>query len=153
MDSREAGSESSSSRFVPGDFIDTKVSLKSTCANPGGMGRFGSAGVYPQAARPPTGVRIGSTFPPSGDTGDREGEAPGGSMPDPTDATHDEDTTEVRPTPSSGRRRRRADAMTPEELAFVRAVDDYKRRHDCPFPTLREILEILKALGYRKVTD
>jgi hypothetical protein len=74
-------------------------------------------------------------------------------MPDPTEATHDEDSTEARSTPSSGRRSRRADAMTAEELAFVRAVDDYKRRHDRPFPTLREILEILKSLGYRKVSD
>jgi len=72
-------------------------------------------------------------------------------MPESTDAKRDEDSTDVDQQPSSGRRGRRADTMTPEELEFVRAVDDYKRRHDCPFPTLREILEILKTLGYRKV--
>jgi hypothetical protein len=73
-------------------------------------------------------------------------------MDESTDATHDESPMDVSEEPSSARRGRGGDAMTPEELEFVRAVDDYKRRHDCPFPSLREILEILRALGYQKVS-
>jgi len=49
-----------------------------------------------------------------------------------------------------GKRGQGSEMMTPEELAFVRAVDDYKRKNDRPFPTLREILQILKSLGYTK---
>ena len=41
--------------------------------------------------------------------------------------------------------------MTDEQFEFVTAVDSYKRRNKRPFPTLTEILEIIKALGYKKV--
>ena len=42
--------------------------------------------------------------------------------------------------------------MTDEQFEFIRAVDEYKRRNKRPFPTLTEILEIVKNLGYKKVT-
>ena len=56
-----------------------------------------------------------------------------------------------------GDRRRQVDPTTcereytPEELEFMRAVDDYKRRSNRPFPTWSEVLEVVRALGYRKV--
>ncbi len=53
----------------------------------------------------------------------------------------------------AGKRGQGSEMMTPEELAFVRAVDDYKRSNDRPFPALREILQILKSLGYKKVIE
>ncbi len=42
------------------------------------------------------------------------------------------------------------DDYTPDELEFMRAVDQFKRRFRKPFPTCREILDIVFALGYRK---
>ena len=41
--------------------------------------------------------------------------------------------------------------MTDEQFEFVMAVDRYKRANKRPFPTLTEILEIIKALGYMKI--
>lgn len=40
---------------------------------------------------------------------------------------------------------------TPEEIEFMRAMDYYKRVNRRPFPTWSEVLEVLLALGYRKV--
>jgi hypothetical protein len=53
--------------------------------------------------------------------------------------------------PARPARRGRADEMNDEALEFVRAVDDFKRKHGKPFPTWTEVLGILKGLGYRKV--
>lgn len=39
---------------------------------------------------------------------------------------------------------------TDEELAFIRAVDEHKQRTGRRFPSLTELLAILKALGYRQ---
>ncbi len=41
--------------------------------------------------------------------------------------------------------------MNEEQLDFLKAVDEYKRVNDRPFPTLTEVLDILLYLGYRKV--
>ena len=41
--------------------------------------------------------------------------------------------------------------MTGEQFEFIRAVDEYKRRNKRPFPTLTEILEIVKDIGYKKL--
>lgn len=41
--------------------------------------------------------------------------------------------------------------MNEEQLDFLKAVDEYKRVNDRPFPTLTEILDIVLYLGYRKV--
>jgi hypothetical protein len=40
---------------------------------------------------------------------------------------------------------------TDEEIAFMRAMDQYKRDNRRPFPTWSEVLEVLLSLGYRKV--
>jgi hypothetical protein len=39
---------------------------------------------------------------------------------------------------------------TPDELEFLRAVQAHKERTHNPFPSLTEILRILKSLGYAK---
>ena len=43
--------------------------------------------------------------------------------------------------------------MTDEQFEFVMAVEEYKRVNRRPFPTLTEILDIIQALGYRKVAE
>jgi len=54
-------------------------------------------------------------------------------------------------------RRRQIDPTTcerdyqPEEVEFMRAMDDYKRRSGRQFPTWSEVLEVIRDLGYRKV--
>ena len=40
---------------------------------------------------------------------------------------------------------------TAEEVAWLVAVDRWRREHT-PFPTLTDLLALLKSLGYRKVT-
>jgi hypothetical protein len=58
-----------------------------------------------------------------------------------------------------GERRRQIDPTTcerdynDEEIAFMKAMDQYKRDNRRPFPTWSEVLEVLHALGYRKVAD
>jgi hypothetical protein len=41
--------------------------------------------------------------------------------------------------------------LTPEEIAFGKAIDKYKRKHRKPFRTFSEILSVVHALGYRVV--
>jgi hypothetical protein len=43
--------------------------------------------------------------------------------------------------------------MSDEQFAFVMAIDEYKRANARPFPTWTEVLEVIKALGYRKVAE
>jgi hypothetical protein len=56
-----------------------------------------------------------------------------------------------------GERRRQVDPTTcekdynDEEIVFMKAMDQYKRSNRRPFPTWSEVLEVLRALGYRKV--
>ena len=58
-----------------------------------------------------------------------------------------------------GERRRQIDPTTCErdytadEIEFMRAMDDYKRYNHRPFPTWSEVLEVIVALGYRKVAE
>lgn len=58
-----------------------------------------------------------------------------------------------------GERRRQVDPTTcerdytEEEILFMKAMDQYKRDNRRPFPTWSEVLEVLRALGYRKVAD
>lgn len=58
-----------------------------------------------------------------------------------------------------GERRRQIDPTTcerdysGEEIEFMKAMDQYKRDNRRPFPTWSEVLEVLRALGYRKVAD
>jgi hypothetical protein len=39
---------------------------------------------------------------------------------------------------------------TPEEIEFMKAMDDYKRKSGRQFPTWSEVLEVLKAMGYKR---
>lgn len=56
-------------------------------------------------------------------------------------------------------RRRQIDPTTCErdysgdEIEFMKAMDDYKRRSGRQFPTWSEVLEVLRDLGYRKVAE
>jgi hypothetical protein len=43
--------------------------------------------------------------------------------------------------------------MTDEQFEFLMAIDQYKRSNQKPFPTWTEVLEIIKAMGYRKVAE
>lgn len=58
-----------------------------------------------------------------------------------------------------GERRRQIDPTTcereynNEEMEFMKAIEDYKRDFRRPFPTWSEILEVIKALGYRRVAE
>jgi hypothetical protein len=58
-----------------------------------------------------------------------------------------------------GERRRQIDPTTCErdytddEIQFMKSMDQYKRDNRRPFPTWSEVLEVLRALGYRKVAE
>ncbi len=58
-----------------------------------------------------------------------------------------------------GERRRQVDPTTcerdynDEEITFMKAMDQYKRDNRRPFPTWSEVLEVLYALGYRRVAE
>ncbi len=41
---------------------------------------------------------------------------------------------------------------TDEELEFLKAIDRYKRSQNRPFPTWIEVLNVLRQLGWAKVT-
>lgn len=43
--------------------------------------------------------------------------------------------------------------MTDEQFEFLMAIDEYKRKNQRPFPTWTEVLEVIKALGYRRVAE
>ena len=43
--------------------------------------------------------------------------------------------------------------MTDDQFEFVMAINEYKRVNNRPFPTWTEIMDIFKALGYRKVAE
>ncbi|MDP6546378.1 MAG: hypothetical protein QGH60_20550 [Phycisphaerae bacterium] len=57
--------------------------------------------------------------------------------------------------------RRRSDArrsaeegeMNDEQFSFLMAINEYKRLNKRPFPTWTEVLDIIHALGYRKVAE
>jgi hypothetical protein len=41
--------------------------------------------------------------------------------------------------------------VTAEELEFLKAMERFQRRHHRRYPTCREVLFVLKSLGYRRV--
>jgi hypothetical protein len=43
--------------------------------------------------------------------------------------------------------------MSEEQFAFLMAIEEYKKKNVRPFPTWTEVLEVIKALGYRKVAE
>ena len=54
---------------------------------------------------------------------------------------------------SDDRRSAEEGEMSDEQFEFIMAIDEYKKANSRPFPSFTEILEIAKALGYRKVAD
>jgi hypothetical protein len=54
---------------------------------------------------------------------------------------------------SDDRRAAEEGQMSDEQFHFLMAIDEYKKANARPFPTWTEVLEIIKALGYRKVAD
>jgi len=43
--------------------------------------------------------------------------------------------------------------MSDEQFEFLMAIQEYKSKNAKPFPTWTEVLEVIKALGYRKVAE
>ena len=43
--------------------------------------------------------------------------------------------------------------MSDEQFEFLMAIDEYKKQNQRPFPSWTEVLEVVKALGYRKVAE
>ncbi len=68
------------------------------------------------------------------------------------------DTAEAKTPRRKKQRRRHIDPTTcerdynDEEILFMRAMDDYKRTSGRMFPTCSEVLEVIRALGYVKMT-
>jgi len=54
---------------------------------------------------------------------------------------------------SDDRRSAEEGEMTEEQFEFLMAVDQYKRVNNRPFPTWTEVLDVIHALGYRKVAE
>jgi hypothetical protein len=54
---------------------------------------------------------------------------------------------------SENRRSAEEGEMTAEQWEFIQAVNDYKSVNNRPFPTWTEVLDIVTALGYRKVAE
>jgi hypothetical protein len=54
---------------------------------------------------------------------------------------------------SDERRSAEEGEMTEEQFEFLLAINEYKRVNKRPFPTWTEVLDVMKALGYRKVAQ
>jgi len=54
---------------------------------------------------------------------------------------------------SDERRSAEEGEMTEEQFEFLMAVNEYKRVNKRPFPSWTEVLDVMKALGYRKVAE
>ena len=54
---------------------------------------------------------------------------------------------------SDDRRSAEEGEMTDEQFAFIMAINEYKQVNKKPFPTWTEVLDVIKALGYRKVAE
>ena len=54
---------------------------------------------------------------------------------------------------SDERRAAEEGEMTDDQFEFIMAIDQYKRLNKRPFPTWTEVLEVIRALGYRKIDD
>jgi hypothetical protein len=54
---------------------------------------------------------------------------------------------------SDERRAAEEGQMSDEQFEFLMAIDEYKRANSRPFPTWTEVLEIIRALGYRRVAE
>jgi len=40
-----------------------------------------------------------------------------------------------------------------DEIEFMRAMDDYKRKSGRMFPTWSEVLEVVRSIGYQKMSS
>ena len=75
------------------------------------------------------------------------------------DETLANETAEFQPPRRKKQRRRQIDPTTcerdynDEEIRFMRAMDDYKRDSGRMFPTCSEILEVIRGMGYIKLTE
>ncbi len=54
---------------------------------------------------------------------------------------------------SDERRSAEEGEMNDEQFEFLMAINEYKRVNKRPFPTWTEVLDVIRALGYRKVAD
>jgi hypothetical protein len=54
---------------------------------------------------------------------------------------------------SDERKKAEEGRMSDEQFEFLMAIDEYKSKNTRPFPTWTEVLEVIKALGYRKVAE
>ena len=54
---------------------------------------------------------------------------------------------------SDDRRSAEEGEMTEEQFAFIMAINEYKQVNSRPFPTWTEVLDVIQALGYRKVAE
>lgn len=54
---------------------------------------------------------------------------------------------------SEERRAAEEGQMSDEQFEFLMAVQEYKNKNARPFPTWTEVLEVIKAIGYRKVAE
>ena len=54
---------------------------------------------------------------------------------------------------SDERRSAEEGEMTDEQFEFIMAVNEYKQVNKKPFPTWTEVLDVIIALGYRKVAE
>lgn len=54
---------------------------------------------------------------------------------------------------SDDRRAAEEGQMTDDQFEFIMAIDQYKKQNNKPFPSWTEVLEVLKAIGYRKVAE
>ena len=54
---------------------------------------------------------------------------------------------------SDERRSAEEGEMTAEQFEFIMAINEYKRVNKRPFPTWTEVLDVITALGYRKVAE
>jgi hypothetical protein len=101
----------------------------------------------PPAATPATSAPADGGFP-----NDRRKR----NIPVATDRRRAQNAAEKRKT---SERRRLIDPTTCErdysddETEFMKAMDRYKRDNRRPFPTWSEVLEVLRALGYRRVAE
>lgn len=73
----------------------------------------------------------------------------------------DDTGTDVKENEGPKRRKQRRRQIDPttcerdysdEEIAFMHAVDEYKRRSGRMFPTCSEILEVIREMGYVRLT-
>ncbi len=54
---------------------------------------------------------------------------------------------------SEERRAAEEGQMNDDQFEFLMAMDQYKKQNQKPFPTWTEVLEVIWALGYRKVEE